>query len=125
MRLYPKRLNGLKDLQREKLLLKKEREELTIHHVLSEQTGNLRDAMPGKIAGALLDNINIESVGSVILSFLPIAVQNIVGRKIKRTVLSVAGTVITGFLKWEAVELGFRGLRLLVRMQKNKRRGKQ
>jgi hypothetical protein len=139
MRLYPKKLRNIEDLEQERARLLKEKKRLDKEDILSlDGILGKNDAGEGK-EGAGFDI-------SSLISMLPIA-NPIVGQVLKMVTNKFAGggersdeskerpnkksgknifkslavEVIGGYLKWKAVELSYKGIRRII---KNRRKDK-
>ena len=137
MRIYPKKLRSVEDLEREKKLLLKESERMDEEGFLS------LDGILGKKKGG-----KGEDEGGSLLDYLPVSnpVVNLVvkfiqkklsqkGSKQKDTysasyeepkkgrspLKAFAFEFIGGYLKWKAIELSYKGLRHLIKKNKKKR----
>lgn len=125
MSLYPKKLNGLKDLQREKQQLKIARKEITLQNIFLDELGEIKNAIPSNGVGGIL-KLALSVLGSelgldLILNALPSLSKLSFVQKIKKGAGKAAGNILSGFAKWEAIELAVRGIGLLIRMQKRKK----
>ena len=138
MRLYPKKLRSVEDLEREKKLLRKETrrmeedEFLSLESIFNKKSG---DNDSGGFA-SLLDLLPVSNplVGTVI----NLIKQRISGKadkpkqdtdnnsgdrkkKGRSPVKKIAVEVIGGYLKWKAIELSFKGIKHLAKKRKEKR----
>ena len=144
MGFYRKRLNGIDDLERERKALRKEREELEQEEFFSlkDLFGAGKSRVQGKshsedntddkekdagIAG--LESLLglLPTAATPLLSILTGMLENTVGiavgKKGKHIALKLAREVIVGYLKWKAVELGYKGAKHLIKKKKEKREG--
>ena len=137
MRLYPKKLRNVEDLEREKKLLRKETRRLEEEEFLSLDSIFSKKSSEGEQAGfgSLLDFLPVSNplVGTVI---------NLIKQRLSRKadkpkqdndnnankkkkgkspVKKIAVEVIGGYLKWKAIELSFKGIKHLVKKRKEKR----
>jgi hypothetical protein len=125
MRLYPKKLRSLADLEREKQLLLKKNRQLDDEEFLPGVEGLMTK---GASAGALLDilpisNPLVSQVVKVVIGRLgkkdkepkvaPVAERRKNGKDslIKKAAIEFVG----GYLKWKAIELSFKGIKYLVK----------
>ncbi len=136
MRLYPKKLRNIEDLEQEKKLLRKESSNLDIDTVLSFD-GILGKKKKGKETNgdsSLLDFLPVSNpLVSLLVKFVqqklakggnnpkatytPQAEQKKQG---KNPIKSIAIEFIGGYLKWKAIELSYKGLRHLIKKRKKK-----
>ena len=136
MRLYPKKLRTVEDLEREKKLLLKESKRIEEEGFLSIEGifNNKGDKEESGVA-SLLDFIPVSNplVGMLIklarqkLSDkknnpkVEATEDNSKKKKGKNPLKAVAFEVIGGYLKWKAIELSYKGIRNLVKKRKEKR----
>ncbi len=124
MGLYPKKLNSLRELRQEKERLRTEREKWSLSYVLTDELSDLTNFIPEKGAGKwinlALSMLDAEAIIGLVTEVIPSFSMDFIAKKIKRSAASIAGTVLGGFLKWEAIELGLRGISLFIRLRKNK-----
>ena len=135
MRLYPKKLRSVEDLEREKKLLLKESKRMEEEGFLSIEgiLGNKGDKEEGGIA-SMLDFIPVSNplVGMLIKlvkqrlsnknnSKADNTEDNSKKKKGKHPLKAVAFEVIGGYLKWKAIELSYKGIRHLLKKRKEKR----
>ena len=132
MRLYPKRLNSLEELRKEKHMLMLAKNKSALPDVLSfdlpilSGLGKKKDKEEAEDDNIVVDLITsfIESpdlsnlVSSVAKPLLSYATDKAGTRMLK----SAAKEVIGGYAKWKAIELGFRGVKHLVKTQMDKRK---
>jgi hypothetical protein len=131
MKLYPKKLSSLEELKREKQELKarlaKTNEEgfFSMTDVLPSNDGkNEEEDDEAPLLSKLTDTLNntgamelISSIGGPLLG--------IIGEKIERkTMARLAKEVLGGYAKWKAIELIYRGVKMLVEKQKEKNESK-
>ncbi len=142
MGFYRKKLSGVDDLERERKALLKEKEELENEQFFSLEgiLGNGKKGGKGKSE----DSGEEEESGlpglDSLLALLPAAgpLVNMVmgmvgnnagglgaaiGKKGKSIALKLAKEVIGGYLKWKAIELGYKGIRQLLKKTKEKQEG--
>ena len=138
MRLYPKKLRSIEDLEREKKLLLKESKRMDEEDFLSLE-GILGSKKKGSDSndgiGSLLDYL---PVSNPMVSMLIKLVQKRLSKKDeppsktytakdegakkgKNLVMRVAIEVIGGYLKWKAIELSYKGISQLIKKRKEKR----
>ena len=135
MDFYPKKLDGLAALRKEKEKLKAEADEMEAEGFfsLSNLTGSAAQQAEDKSGGEESDSPNgllamlLPMAGPVfsnISSFLPTmggGLASMVKGRAKNILFSVGKEVIGGYLKWKAVELSVKGVRYLVKKAKEKR----
>lgn len=143
MRLYPKKLSSIEDLEQEQLLLKKQLKKLGNEDLFSVSTilGS------GKSAEEKTKNKGAEEEGgnmSFLLDLLPMAyplietgIKKITQPKKekrekssdadedtkpgKNIIKTVALELITGYLKWKAIELSYKGVKYIIKRKKEKK----
>lgn len=145
MGFYRKKLNGVDDLARERVALLKEKEGLENEQFFSLEgiLGNGKKGDKGKDEDAAVNEEEGELPGlDSLLALLPAAAPlvNIVmgmvgdkagdlgaaiGKKGKNIALKLAKEVIGGYLKWKAIELGYKGIRQLLKKTKEKQEGQR
>lgn len=127
MKLYPKKLNSLEELKREKQVLKYARK-----HSKPEGFMDINIPRPTKTEEKQSDYLSF--VGDLLTSrnagdmFLTVGLPllKLVGRKTEKSFLkTIVGEVFGGYLKWKVLQMGVRGVRLLVHMQKEKAKKKE
>ena len=137
MRLYPKRLRDKQSLEREKKILLKEKKELDKEDFLSLEGILNKTGMGGEggEGGSILDLL---SGAGIPLKMLVNIAQGIFTKKEKeprkekskertaeRSGKSVLGVVarefIGGYLKWKAIELSYKGIRLIIKARREKK----
>lgn len=136
MRLYPKKLRSLDALKREKLKLKyalERTEEEGFFNLKSDKLSGLGKlaGMGKKAAGSSDGGLNFLSLAGDLLtskSFADIALTvglpllKFAGRKAKKGVIKkIATEVIGGYVKWKLMQMGYRGIRLFLKMQQAKK----
>ncbi|WP_276132367.1 hypothetical protein [Polluticoccus soli] len=126
MRLYPKKLNSLEELKREKQVLKYARKH-------SKPEGFM-DMIPKPSAKEDKQSDILSFAGDLLTSrstidtlmTLGLPMLKLVGRKTEKSFLkTVVGEVFGGYIKWKVLQMGVRGVRLLVHMQKEKAKKKE
>ncbi len=137
MRLYPKKLRNVEDLEREKKLLRKETRRLEDEEFLSLDSifnKKSKDNEGGGFA-SLLDLLPVSN--PLVGTFINLIKQRISKKadkprqdtdnssdskkKGKSPLKKIAVEVIGGYLKWKAIELSFKGIKHLVKKRKEKR----
>ena len=143
MKLYSEKLNNLKDLEREKRQLKKELRDLEEEDFfsLSSLLGGTDDSGKGKnkkekgqeASGGIMDMLPMLS--PVIGMVWPLIQSRLVARPAKNAaktanteerparnvIKKVAIEIITGYLKWKAIELSYKGIKVIIKKQKEKK----
>ncbi|MBA3828788.1 MAG: hypothetical protein H0X33_07615 [Taibaiella sp.] len=132
MKLYPKNISSIKQLQLEKQMLKRAAKKNTLEDIFSfgksddkeEEKGTANESGPLKIALSL---IGAESRIGAILKFAP-SIIRLFGNSKRETysrpkqsgnlLFKVAFEVLGGYLKWKAVEFGYKGIRNYFRSRK-------
>lgn len=145
MGFYRKKINGIEALERERKALLKEKDALEGEPFFSFEDilggvkkgagvaaedgeeddgggisllGSLAGMLPG-VAGPLM-NVVMGLVGSKLGSS---GVGAVIGKKGKNIALKLAKEVVGGYLKWKAIELGYKGAKHLVKKRKEKKAG--
>ena len=141
MRLDPKRLRSIEDLEREKKLLLRQSRKLEEEDFLSIEglLGKKKSDGEDKEEGSLLDFLPISN------PLVDIIVKMIKSRLSKKSsdtkqedtnnhntkkkgsspLRALAFEFIGGYLKWKAIELSFRGIRHMLKTRKEKRNNSQ
>ncbi|MEI8278321.1 MAG: hypothetical protein WCG87_01085 [Bacteroidota bacterium] len=133
MKLYPKRLNSLAELKKEKHMLMLAKKESELPDVLSfdlpllSGLGKKKDVEQASED----DNIVVDLIASFIespdlsnlITTVAKPILNYAKDKAGTSILkSAAKEVIGGYAKWKAIELGFRGVKHLVKTKMDKRK---
>ena len=139
MRLYPKRLRNIEDLEREKKRLLKESKRMEEEGFLSlGSIVNNKADKDGSDSG-LLDLLPISNPLVTVLiklvkqrffnkdnnSKTGNTVPGAEEKRRKNPLKSIAVEFIGGYLKWKAIELSYEGMRLLIKRRKEKRAADQ
>ena len=126
MKLYPKKLNSLEELKREKQVLKYARkhskaEGLDIN-IPKPTRSEEKQSDFLSFAGDLLTS---RSTGDMLMTVgLPLI--KLIGRKTEKSFLKTfVGEVFGGYVKWKILQLGVKGVRRYVKMQKVKKEEEQ
>lgn len=129
MKLYRKQLNSLEELRYEKRMLKRavknsEKEGFFSTGASDKKTEPEADDMPG-ILSVVGDLLGSSSIGGMALSVgLPILKQ-VAGKKILKSSGGILKTVVKevgfSYVKWKAVELGIKGVRHLIKKNKEQK----
>ena len=132
MRIYPKKLRSIEDLEREKKLLKKESKNMDIDALLSfdgilgknkkgkDEEGSFLDFLP--VSNPLVDLLvkfvrkKLAKIGRSDTEVLPGEKK----QKGKNLLKTVAFEFIGGYLKWKAIELSYKGIRHLIKKRKER-----
>ena len=138
MRLYPKKLRNIEELERERKLLIRESKRLDKDEFLSLEgllnKGGGKGDSGNEGYGALLDLIPVSN--PIVGVLINLVKQRLAGsgktdkpgttKKSGKNILrTVAVEVIGSYLKWKAVELSYKGLRHLVKKRQEKRAANQ
>jgi hypothetical protein len=123
MKFYPKRLNSLEELKREKQVLKYARK-----HSKPEGFMDMKIPSPSREADKQSDILSMAGDLLTSKSFADVALTvglpliKLVGRKTEKSFIKTfAGEVIGGYVKWKILQMGVRGVKLFVRMQQTKK----
>ena len=141
MRLYPKKLRNLEDLEREKKLLRKEIKAMDADTFLSLESilGKKKKGSEKEESGSLFDFLPVSnSLVDLVVKFVQ---QKLAKRernsgatytqqaepkkKSRNPLKSVAIEFIGGYLKWKAIELSYKGIRHLIKKRKEKSAAQQ
>jgi hypothetical protein len=139
MRLYPKKLRNIEDLEREKKLLRKESRDLDIDSLFSvdgilgkknkdkDDGGSLFDFLPvsNPVVDLLVKFVQkklAKKNGDSGASYAPPPEKKKKGKNLLKT---VAVEFIGGYLKWKAIELSYKGIRHLIKKRKEKNAAQQ
>jgi len=139
MKFYPKKLQNMESLKREKKILLKEMEELdkddflSIESILGGKDGGEKNASGG--IGSLLDML--PTSGPLVNTAINLVQGLLKGRddggkteqkdkprkkkKNKSLLNSIAKEFIGGYLKWKAVELSFKGIKYIIKSHREKK----
>ena len=140
MKLYPKRLNSLAALEKEKARLTQQRYQMEreaqsdLHNFKvpglssilpkstssEKKTGGWQSLLGGLIPGSA-------PLLNIIEQLLPKAASGIsetIKKKTTKLATGAAVEVVGGYLKWKAIELGFKGVRHLFASRKKKKEAK-
>ncbi len=139
MRLYPKRLRNIEDLEREKKRLLKESKRmeedgfLSLEGILSNKPGKdggdpgLFDLLPTSnplvavVIKLVKNRLFNKDNNSKTSNAIPAAEEKPGKNRLK----SIAVEFIGGYLKWKAIEFSYKGIRLLIKRRKEKRSADQ
>lgn len=138
MGFYPKKLRNCKDLEREKALLLKEKRELeqeqlfSFEGILGSKKGESKESGQEGL-GALLGFLPLSNP---LVSLLIKTAKGMFSKKEneeacdksihtsrkpgKSFLKSIAVEFIGGYLKWKAIELTYKGIRLIIKSRKKK-----
>ena len=140
MKLYPKELKSLKDLEKEKKMLKKQARRLdkedifSVNGLLGKGKAKDKDKDDDDHKNSLLDLIPISNpIVSVLLGVLQ---RRLMGGKklsgkqgftpahsnpVAGIAMKIGKEFIGGYIKWKAIELAFKGAKMIVKKVKEKR----
>ena len=148
MALYPKKLTSIEDIEREKKLLRKQMLQMESEPLFSADgfMDGLKAAMPGKgkskggggflssLLGMLpVANPLVETLIGVVQSRLNSAGAAKASKKKEKEVVAeeekpkkhivkkVVIEIVTGYLKWKAIELSYKGVRYIIRRSKERK----
>ena len=141
MRLYPKKLRSVEDLEREKKLLRKESKAMDVDSLLSlegilgkkkkgsekEEGSSLLDFLPvsNPLVDLLVKFVQQKLAKRVRNSTANYAPQAESKKKSRNPLKSAAIEFIGGYLKWKAIELSYKGIRHLIKKRKEKSAAQQ
>jgi hypothetical protein len=119
MKLYPKQLNSLQELKQEK-----ERLSLSIGNNAHQANSINTPAENSRVAdvsymGIILDLLSNDLIGSALLK-LGLPMFKKAGKFAGKNVFGLGKEVFGGYLKWKALELGYRWMRRYLNKDKNK-----
>lgn len=134
MRLYPKKLNNIEELQAERRRLKAQ-SHFSVMDVLSFKEDTIQSEKPQQrqepssddtfsfykdiISGFAYNDSPARLVNTVVNVAIPIL--KYVGVKVEhKAVKSIAKDVILGYAKWKAIELGYKSVYSYFRAKRNK-----
>lgn len=121
MALYPKKLNSLEELRREKYALKfaqKQADDNEFFSVESKDAGGVANA---SIVGTALSLLTSRSLLNTIITVAPSLINLTGSKKAKNTFIQrFAKEIIGGYVKWKMVQMGLRGIKMFVRSRKGK-----
>ena len=134
MKLYPKKINSLDELLKEKQRLKKEMlhtglVSFTLHDIVSETNHSkeevAQEQSPPKedqddILNSILSILGENSAIAPLLEIVSPLIKKYTGKQINKIVIGVAKEVVVGYAKWKAVELSIKGVQWLIHNRKKK-----
>ena len=125
MRLYPRQLNSLDELKREKEALK-----ATIRRIEDEGFFSIEDILPAKAADGiegdsimakLTDLVSSGNAKEILVSIAGPALS-LLGTGIeKRALKKVAKEFLGSYVKWKAIELGYKGIKMWLESRKKEK----
>ena len=139
MRLYPKKLRNIHDLEREKKLLLKQTRRMDKDDLFSldglttgKKKGKVKEE---KSSASFVDMLPISNpVISTLLSLLEKRLLKksdkeayleyaspVLGKKHKSILAKIAKEFVLGYLKWKAIELSYKGAKVIVKKLKQKK----
>jgi hypothetical protein len=136
MKLYSKRLNNLEELKREKHVLKyalkqsKSEDWLNLDSILktNKDEKNTESAAEAGILGSIISGLGSKSLFNTVLAMAPplITMMSKSGSKKKKSsfIERAAKDVILGYIKWKAIELGYKGVTSFMNSKKEERQEK-
>jgi hypothetical protein len=133
MRLYPKKLNSLEELRKEKHKLLQHKNEIDLLPTFSwdmlsgkqastsKKSADDGNAIVDMIAG-IIEEGSIATIGMNVLQSirkfkLPKAVGNIL--------YPIAKDVAMAYVRWKAIELGYKGMRMIIEKRRKKKQQQQ
>ena len=151
MKLYPRKLRNIEDLEREKKLLLREQRQLEEEDILSldgifGKKGAIEEAKDG---GSILNLLNFLPVSNPFVDIVIKAAHGWFSKKSEATpktarqsasdgergnegvnkkkgktpLRAIAVEVIGGYLKWKAIELSFKGIRHILKTRREHKKG--
>ncbi len=145
MRLYPKKLDSLKDLEQEKRKLQKQLQKLDEEELFSMGSILGRNKSEGSESAAggfdLSSLLSFLPISNPVFSMLIPVIQNRLfnksgkekkdkndpnstANKAKKIAKTVAIDIVTSYLKWKAIELSYKGTKYLLKKRKEKKESK-
>jgi hypothetical protein len=129
MKLYPKKLNSLEELKREKQVLKYAKKHTTSNGFLPFEKikgeGSMTAAEPNAfnqsdVLSIFGDLATSKSLTSAALS-LGLPLLKLAGRKAEKGVFrTVGGEIIGGYLKWKVIQFAFKRIKGMMSSKKKK-----
>ncbi|MBS1688120.1 MAG: hypothetical protein JSS96_05310 [Bacteroidetes bacterium] len=137
MRLYPKKLNSVAELKREKRLLKLERKNTDLKDLFSADgepsSAGEKESGTGGLLGMALSLMGSESLLGAAFKHAPSILGMFSKKKTKQEyvppvaeekgpslLMKAVKEVGFGYLKWKAIELSFKGIKKLINSPKHK-----
>lgn len=138
MKLYPKRLNNVAELKREKKLLKEEQKNADLHHLFSTggagEDAEESEPAAGSLMGMALSLLGSESLLGAAMKHGPSLFRLFSKKKARQEyapppteddkqpsfIMKAIKEVGFGYLKWKAIELSFKGIKKLINARKHK-----
>ena len=139
MRLYPKRLQNIKDLEQEKKRLLKQVRILDEEDILSFKKPEEKTGKSEK-SGSILDLM--QGGNPIVSALLALAQKKLLAKddsgkkpqkksiqadpvEKKNILLPIAKEFIGGYLKWKAIELSYKGIKIIVKKRKQRKEAEQ
>ena len=117
MKLYPKELHSVEALRREKLKLKYARKHSDNLVSIDKNTDD--GLSSSAFTGTLMSLVSSKSVSSFLLTLTPTLLSFVSGKKKKRFISSVAREVLGGYIKFKAMQMAYRYIRMIVKKKKD------
>lgn len=121
MALYPKKLNSLEELRREKYALMYARDEADKKDFFSIKSKDAGGVANASIIGTAMSLLTSRSLLSTLVTVAPSLINLSGSKKAKNTFLQrFAKEIIGGYVKWKVLQMGFRGLKMFTNSRKRK-----
>ncbi len=137
MKLYPKKLKSIEELELEKRRLKAELASIEKDDLFSvdDLMGDAADTITNRFSKSAIGKIMPDVSGSL-LSVLTGAVSDFaagskkkglkgIEKKISSVIGGAAKEFVGGYLKWKAIELSYKGIKMVISRQKKKKAEKK
>jgi hypothetical protein len=127
MKLYSKQLNSVEELKREKHVLRyavKHSDEALSFGEIGSKKSSTDDAASAGILGTMISALGSKSLFNTILAIVPPIISLVAkrsGKKKKNPVESMVKEVISGYIKWKLVHMGYKTIMGFMGSKKNKK----
>lgn len=147
MSLYRKKIYGVKALHREKQILRKQLQQIEQEDFFSFGSGNtkqkrskqkagaetVKDTTAGKAEGndmadyisAFSGIVNSGSFSQGLFAALPLAIRLVPGQKVKKVLGVAAKEFLGGYVKWKAIEIGYKLTKKLIVSRRQKKQAQK
>lgn len=122
MALYPKKLNSLEELRREKYALKYARHQVEDKDFFSVESKDAGGVANASIIGTAMSLLTSPSLLHTIVTVAPSLINLSGSKKAKSTFIQrVAKEIIGGYVKWKVIQMGLRGVNMFIKSRKSKK----
>jgi hypothetical protein len=125
MRLYPKKLNNIKELKRERYKLRRQLKEYKEEGIFSGKTKKTSTKSSKKDLLSTVADFFFNSPFANIALNLGAPIAGRAGKKAGKGIFNIGKEVIGGYAKWKALELGYRWARRFIHSNKEKKQERE